>query len=368
LTSRRTKMSWLLSYFVAFNICTQQLWDFNCWNSLAIRAVQFARELGALSVLPYALSSLAGAKLHSGDLQAASDLIEEGNAITAATRCAPIKYTSLNLAAWRGNEEATLQMLDQAVPDATEHGETYVLGLAGYVTALLYNGLGRYDLARAGARRVAEQDGFSFRGWALAELVEAAVRIGDLDEAAAARTLLVDRTRASGTDWALGIQSRCDALLGEGDDANRHYLDAIERLERSHVTVQQARAHLLYGEWLRRQSRRRAAREHLRTAHDMCNAMGLNAFADRAGRELRATGGTVRSPTVQPDQGLTAQESQIAQLAASGLTNSQIGAHLFISPHTVEWHLRKVFSKLGVSSRRQLAVVLPDRTKNSEPP
>jgi DNA-binding CsgD family transcriptional regulator len=366
LTSRRATMSWLLNCFVALQIGTHQLWDLDAWDSLATRAVRRCRELGALSALPIAVMSLAGAKLHAGDLQTAADLTEEGNAITAATRYAPIKYTTLNLAAWRGDEQVAVQLLEQVVSDATERGETYVLGLAGYVTAVLYNGLGRYDLAQDGARRVAQYDGFSFRGWALAELVEATVRTGNLDEAAKARAVLAERTRASGSDWALGVQARCDALLSDGEDADRLYLDAIERLERAHVSIQQARSHLLYGEWLRRRGRRRDARQHLRTALEMCTAMGLHAFADRATRELRAAGETVRSRTVEPDHGLTAQESQIAQLAASGLTNPEIGAHLFLSPHTVEWHLRKVFNKLGINSRRQLAPVLRDGGRDSQ--
>jgi DNA-binding CsgD family transcriptional regulator len=366
LTSRPAKMRWLLSYFVALQVGAHQLWDFEGWNSLATKAVNVSREVGALSTLPMALMSLAGVKLHAGDLTSAAHLIEEGNSVTTATRFAPIWYTSLNMAAWRGNEEATLHMLDRFVLDAAERGEAYVLGMGGYVRAVLYNGLGRHDLALAGARDVGQRDVFSFRGWALAEHVEAAVRVGDLDEAAEARTLLGERTRASGTEWGLGIQARCDALLETGDRADRYYRDAIGRLERSGVSLHQARAHLLYGEWLRRQGRRREARDRLRTAHEMCTEMGLDAFGDRAVRELRATGGIVHTRAPARSSALTPQESQIASLAAGGLTNPEIGARLFISPHTVEWHLRKVFVKLGISSRRQLAGVLGDGATASE--
>jgi DNA-binding CsgD family transcriptional regulator len=358
LTDRRTSMTWLRHHFVALQVGTHQLWDLAGWDALATRAVQLARELGALSVLPIGLMSLAGAKLYAGDLRAADDLVAEGHAITAAARFAPIRYTAMNLAAWRGDEAGTVRLLEQAVPDATERGETYVLGLAGYVTAVLQNGLGRYDLAGSAARSVAEHDGFSFQGWALAELVEAAVRSGDRAEATAARARLAERTRAAGTDWALGVQACCDALLGDDAQADRRYVDAIERLRRAGVVVQEARAHLLYGEWLRRQGRRREARDQLRTATDLCHAAGLDAFAARAARELRATGETVRT-RVEQDRALTAQEAQIARLAAGGMTNPEIGAHLFISPHTVEWHLRKVFAKLGIRSRRQLVGLLP---------
>jgi DNA-binding CsgD family transcriptional regulator len=369
LTDRRATMAWLRSYFVALQVGNHQLWDLDAWEALATRAVGLARELGALSALPIGLVSLAGARLYAGDLRAADHLVEEGDALAAATRSAPIRYTALNLAAWRGDEETVTALLEQTVPDATERGETYVLGLAGYVTAVLHNGRGRYDLAAAAARRVAAHDGFSFRGWALAELVEAAVRTGDLDEARAARSALDERTRASGSDWALGVQACCDALIAGADGdaaAERLHRDAIERLRRSHVVVQQARAHLLYGEWLRRQGRRRDARAQLHAAHELAGDLGLAAFADRAGRELRATGETVRGRVAGHDGRLTAQESQIARLAAGGMTNPEIGAHLFLSPHTVEWHLRKVFTKLGISSRRQLAGVLP-RAAAQEP-
>jgi ATP/maltotriose-dependent transcriptional regulator MalT len=367
LRDRRATMSWLLTYFVALQVCNHQLWDLDSWDRLATRHVELSRELGALGVLPIGLISLAGAKLYAGDLRAAADLVAEGDALTMATRSAPIRYTALNLAAWRGDEEAFVRLLDQVVPDAAERGETYVLGLAGYVTAVLHNGLGHYELALAGARRVVEHDGFSFGGWALAELVEAGVRSGAVDEAARAREQLRERSRASGSSWALGIQARCDALLDGDDHADHHFRDAIELLGSSHVVVQQTRAHLLYGEWLRRQGRRREARVQLGTAHEMCATMGLDAFGARAARELRATGTVVRDAPLEHDRRLTAQESQIAQLAASGLTNPEIGAQLFLSPHTVEWHLRKVFTKLGISSRRQLDGALHDAAQSEQP-
>jgi DNA-binding CsgD family transcriptional regulator/tetratricopeptide (TPR) repeat protein len=302
---------------------------------------------------------LAGVHLHAGDLHGASALIEEGDAITAATRYAPVTYAALNLVAWQGDESAAQRLLERAVEDATLRGETVVRGLAGHVTAVLYNGLGRYDLALAGARRAAGHDVLLFVGWALVELVEAGVRTGHVDEARAARKLLRERTRAGGTDWALGIQARCDALLSEGDAADRLYREAIDRLARSRVTIHLARAHLLYGEWLRRERRRQQARDQLRLAHDMFAAMGADAFAERSRRELNATGQTVRGRTGGTPDRLTPQEFQIARLAGQGLTNPEIGAQLFISPHTVEWHLRKVFTKLRITSRKQLGAALP---------
>jgi DNA-binding CsgD family transcriptional regulator len=286
-------------------------------------------------------------------------LIQEADAITAATGNAPFSYASLVLAAWRGEETQALNLIDASVKDATARGEGTVLGLAGYVTAVLYNGLGRYDAALAGAQQASAHDDFLFAGWSLAELVEAGVRNGAHPEAAAALTRLQERTRASGTDWALGIQARCDALLSDGGAAEARYREAVERLERSRVAIHLARAHLVYGEWLRREHRRRDAREQLRTAYELLSTFGAEAFAERARRELQATGETVRKRTVGTLDTLTAQETQIARLAGDGLTNPEIGAQLFISPHTVEWHLRKVFNKLGITSRRQLRGMMP---------
>ena len=360
LTDQQATMRWLLLAPVAQEAYIHQLWDFEAWDTLATRAVGLAREIGALGVLPVALMYLAGVTLHAGDLSAACALIDEGDAITAATRYAPVQLASLNVVAWRGDEETALRLIHRAVEDASLRGETSLLGLAGYATSVLYNGLGRYEQALAGAQQASERDFIIFAGWALVELIEAAVRSGQVDEARAARVLLQERTRAAGTDWALGIQARSDALLSHGDVADSLYRDAIERLERSRVAVHLGRAHLLYGEWLRREHRRREAREHLHIAHDMFSRMGVEAFADRTARELRATGQTVRRRSTEPHEGLTAQELQIARLAGRGLTNPEIGAQLFISPHTVEWHLRKVFPKLGITSRRQLSGVVPD--------
>jgi DNA-binding CsgD family transcriptional regulator len=233
-----------------------------------------------------------------------------------------------------------------------------------HATAVLYNGLGRYEEALVAAQQGAahpEELGFSI--WSLPELVEAAVRSGQGGPAADALQQLAESTQASGTDWALGIEARSRALLSEDEGAERLYLEAIERLSRTRLPMQVARARLLYGEWLRRQHRRVEARDQLRAAHEMFTAMGVEGFAERARCELVATGETVRRRTVQTALHLTAQEAHIAQLARERLTNPEIGARLFVSPRTVEWHLRKVFTKLGITSRRQLDEALRRRER-----
>ncbi len=239
------------------------------------------------------------------------------------------------------------------------------LGLISHCrSALLYNGLGRYQRALKAAERACEYpQELGFSTVVLPELIEAASRSGRGDLAAAALYRLARTTRAIGTDWALGIESRSAALVSEGVAAENLYKEAIERLNRTTVRMELARAHLLYGEWLRRENRRVAARQELRTAHEMFVGMGADVFADRTRRELLATGETVRKRTVETRFELTAQEEQIARLAGAGRTNPEIGTELFISPRTVEWHLRKVYPKLGISSRRELRVALPGRQR-----
>jgi DNA-binding CsgD family transcriptional regulator len=228
------------------------------------------------------------------------------------------------------------------------------------MSAVLYNGLGRYDESLVSARSACEHDEFGVRGFALVELIEAAVHAGAPEVAAEALADLQERTLPAGTDWALGVLARSRALLASGASAEALYLEAIERLGRSRIVVHLARAHLVYGEWLRRESRRLDARDQLRLAHDMLHEMGADAFAERARRELLATGATARERTVTTQADLTPQEAQIARLAAAGRTNPEIGSELFISPRTVEYHLSKVFSKLGLTTRRQLRMVVPE--------
>jgi DNA-binding CsgD family transcriptional regulator len=354
-------MNWLwLACPVAPEPIAPDLWDEATWQELATRAVEFARRAGALTVLPVALSYRAGVHIHAGEFAPASSLITEADVITAAAGNAPMRYTSLLLLASRGREAPAVTAIDTAVADATARGEGRALGLAAYATALLHNGLGHYPAAFAAARAACEFEDLGFYGSSLVELVEAAVRNGAPEEAAPALAQLVERTRAGGTAWALGVQARSRALLSDGDRAEALYRQAIEHLSRSRAVVHLARAHLLFGEWLRREGRRVQAREQLRTADQMLTGIGAEAFADRARRELAATGETVRRRTAGDNEALTSQEAQIARLAGDGLTNPEIGAQLFLSPHTVEWHLRKVFAKLGISSRRQLGSPSPE--------
>jgi DNA-binding CsgD family transcriptional regulator len=339
-------------------MAAMELWDYEAWKELATRFVKLTRDAGALAVLPVALVYLSGVHVHAGEFATAATLIEESDTITAATGNAPMRYGALFLAAWRGEEASALKLIEAATNDATARGEGRVFGLAGHATAVLNNGLGRYPAALAGARQACEHRDLGYSGWSLAELVEAGTRSGAVEEAAAALRQLEDRTRASGTNWALGILARSKALLSDGDAAESLYREAIERLEGSRILVHLARAHLVYGEWLRRENRRLDGREHLRTAYEAFSGIGTEAFAERARVELLATGETVRKRTVATPHVLTAQEQQIVRLAAERHTNAEIGSQLFISPRTVEYHLHKVFTKLGVSSRRELRAAL----------
>jgi hypothetical protein len=333
-----------------------ELWDDDAWSELATTAVRIAREAGGVAVLPIALAYRAGVHVHAGEFATASALIAEADAIAVATGSVALRYPSLLLAAWRGEEEHALKLMDQGARDAAARGEGRVLGLCGYVTAVLYNGLGRYAAALAGAERGCDHDDLGFFGWTLVELIEAGARSGAREAAARALRLLEERTRATGTDWGLGSEARSRALLSEGPAAEALYREAIDRLGRSRVAVHLARAHLVYGEWLRRENRRVDAREQLRRAYDMLGSIGAEAFAERARRELLATGETVRKRSVETRHALTAQEVQIAQLAAAGRTNPEIGSHLFISPRTVEYHLQGV-----PQARHQLPQGTPGR-------
>lgn len=343
---------------MAQSMAVHELWDYQGWRDLSTRSVALAREAGALTALPGLLVYLAGIHVFDGEFGAAAMLIDEANAISAATGNAPMRYASLFLSAWRGDESSTAKQVDAAIKDATARGEGRILSMAGYVTAVLNNGLGRYPAALAGARLACEHDDLGYYNWSLAELVEAGARSGAVEEATAALRELEGRTRASGTDWALGILARSQALLSDGGAAESLYREAIERLERDGIVIHLARAHLLYGEWLRRVNRRQDGREHLRVAHQTFDAIGAGAFAERARGELLATGETVRKRTVETREVLTAQESQVARLAVGRHTNQEIASQLFISPRTVEYHLHKVFAKLGVSSRRELPAAL----------
>jgi ATP/maltotriose-dependent transcriptional regulator MalT len=278
--------------------------------------------------------------------------------VTDATGSQLAAYGGVAIAVWQGREAEASQLIRATIDDVASRGEGMGLGISYYETALLSNGLGRYVEALAAAQRACEYDDLGVLAWALTELIEAAARSGKREIGTAALTQLSDTTQVSRSDWALGIEARCRALLSDGVVAEGLYREAIERLGRTRIRVELARAHLLYGEWLRRENRRVDAREQLRAAHEMFVGMGVEAFAERASRELLATGETVRKRSIDTRDELTAQEAQIARLAAAGRTNPEIGAELFISPRTVEWHLRKVFPKLEISSRRELPAAL----------
>jgi len=336
----------------------RNLWDDEVWCELVTRGLRAARETGALRMLPIALTYRASIHVHEGEFSAASSLIEESDAVIEATEMAPLKSASLMLAAWRGKEAEALQLFDAGRREATARGEGVGLTILEWATALFHNGHGRYDEALSVAQRSCEQDDARLFAWSLVELIEAGVRSGATHAAADALDRLSVRTQASGTDWALGIEAGSRALLSDGADAELHYREAVERLSRSRGAVHLARARLLYGEWLRRENRRVDAREQLRAAHDRFDQIGAEAFAERARRELLATGETAPRRTVDTRDILTPQEAQIARMASERQTNPEIGAKLFISPRTVEYHLRKVFTKLDISSRSQLASVL----------
>ncbi|MFG2788251.1 ATP-binding protein [Streptomyces sp. NPDC048419] len=343
------------------NITAIRIWDGEQWEALSARYIRLARDSGALDVLPLALTSRTHVLLFAGDLTSAASLTEEVQAVKEATGIGLASYGAMALAALRGDETAASAVIDATLQDAAGRGEGIGVIFAEGASAVLGNGLGRYDEAMAAGLRATTYDADpAALSWILAELTEAAVRCGATGAAAAARDRLTEMASAAGTDWVLGVEARTRALLSEGEAAERLYREAIARLAKTRMRVELARAHLLHGEWLRRERRPGEAREQLRTAHGMLEQMGAAAFADRAARELRAAGGTAhRRSAPARDAELTAQEAQIARLARDGLSNPEIGTRLFISARTVQYHLRKVFTKLGVTSRSQLDRVLP---------
>jgi DNA-binding CsgD family transcriptional regulator len=348
-------MRWLL----LAGVIAADLWDLERWHKVATRHVTIIRETGALSELPLALDSCAVVHVFAGELAAAASVIEEVKTVSTAIGSNQPPFGELALAAIRGREREARTLIDRTISAATLYGQGLGVTVAHCHHAVLCNGLAKYEEAATAAQAAARhQEEFGAPRWALTELVEAAARSGAPDLASDALEHLSETTQASGTDWALGVEARSRALLSEGVAAESLYREAIEWLGRTRVRVELARARLLYGEWLRRENRRLDAREQLSTAHEMLTQLGAEAFAARARRELRATGATVRKRTGPTDTALTSQETQIARLAADGLTNPEIGAQLFLSRHTVEWHLRSVFSKLGIASRNEIRTVL----------
>jgi DNA-binding CsgD family transcriptional regulator len=336
------------------------LWDDEAWEALSIRHVELARDAGLLSELPIALNTRVGVHLNAGELESAASLVDEVEMIIEATGSQIVPYGAVGLAAWEGREAPAAELFEVSMKEVLRRGEGVGLTAIAWARAQLYNSLGRYAEALAAAEQASEHpEELLFSTWGSVELIEAAARSGKRQRATDALERLTESTRACGTEWALGIEARSRALLSDGEVADRLYREAINRLGRTRVLGALARAHLLYGEWLRRETRRTDARQQLRIAHQMFTAMGAEGFAERARRELLATGETARKRLAENAGQLTIQEAQVAALAREGLSNLEIGARLFISPRTVEYHLGHVFTKLGINSRMQLHRALP---------
>jgi ATP/maltotriose-dependent transcriptional regulator MalT len=336
------------------------VWDFEGMRAIAARTVQVLRDTGGIAQLSVPLAVLGAYTVWSGDLAGATSLIAEADSLAAVTGSPMAPFAALSLLARQGREAEASALIAETIERAGAVGQGMAATNAYGAAAILYNGLGRYEEAASAAQHATTYPFELYDSmWALPELVEAAARTGEAELARDALERLAETTQPSGTDWALGVEARSRALLGDGEAAELRYREAIERLGRTRLRPELARARLLYGEWLRRQGRRVDAREQLRTAHDLFAAIGMEAFAERARRELLATGERVRKRTVETSGELTAQEALIARLARDGLSNPEIGARLFLSARTVKYHLGKVFTKLDIGSRAQLHRVLP---------
>jgi DNA-binding CsgD family transcriptional regulator len=332
--------------------------DWESLHALLAGQARAARHVGALVQLRSATMGMAAAHIMRGELNVAARLVEEERLIADATGTTSAATTAMMLAAWRGQEREASELIRATVGQGTAGGQGYVVGFANCAAAVLHNGLGRYGAARDAAWHAWEHQPVALGVFAVPELAEAAARTREVELARGALAWLSERAQVAPTEWALGIEARVRALLSDGAAAERCYRDSIEHLTVTSVRAQLARSHLLYGEWLRREDRRLDARVQLRTAHDMLSGMGAEAFAERARRELLAAGTTVRKRTARTASELTAQEAQVARLACDGRTNQEIGAQLFLSVRTIEWHLHKVYAKLGVGSRRELRWVM----------
>lgn len=354
-TQERLHLLWMAHVAAIVN------WDDDSWFALSTSHLDLARTSGALSEMPLALSARAVILLFTGDLTAVTTLVDEFEAVAAATGDAFTPYPALTLAAFRGDRAEVDRLVRRAAADVARRGDGG--GLTGYerAQAVVHNGIGDYRAAMEVAKRNADSSAdFGGTAWVLAELVEAAARCGEPVIARQAQQRLREYTSVAASDWGCGMEARTRAMVTDGESAGAAFEEAIERLGRTRMRAELARAHLLYGEWLRRRRRRVEARTQLRLAHTMLDEMGMQAFAERARRELQATGETAHKREMSPGAGqLTPQEAQIARLASEGLSNIDIGARLFISARTVQYHLRKVFAKLDITSRTQLHLVLP---------
>jgi DNA-binding CsgD family transcriptional regulator len=356
----RLRWSWLAGRAAGF------IWDHDNWDVLTADQLQVARDAGALTVLPLALSTRAGAHIFAGELSVAASLVEQSEAVADAVDNRNVPYAAVVVAAFRGREDDARPLIDAGVEDFVARGEGMALSMARWATAALCNGLALYDEAFGAAQQALEDpDEVWYSPWASVELIEAASRTGHTVAAATALERLVQGTGASGTDWGRAVEARCRALVGDGEVAETLYREAIERLAPTAMRLDLARTHLVYGEWLRRERRHVDAREQLRAAEGLFTDFGMEGFAERARVELRATGEHVRRRRVETQSDLTPQETQISQLVARGATNQEVAAQLFISPSTVEYHLYKVFRKVGVKSRTQLAHRVLETTSRS---
>ena len=336
------------------------LWDYDSGLEIPTRAVQIARDSGALEVLAVADNVCGQAAVWGGDFELAALLTAEVEAVKEATGSRIGPYAAISLAGLRGRETEASELIERVIKGAAASGQGTAVQYAHWANSVLMNGLGRYEVALAAAAEATRGTPELFVAvWALGELIEAATRTGNAEHASDALARLGEQTQTSDADWALGIHAHSSALLSEGEAAERSYREAIDRLGRTRLRPHLARAHLLYGEWLRREHRRVDARAQLRVAHELFETIGMEAFAERARRELLATGESVRKRAVEARDELTPQERQIARLARDGLSNPEIGAQLFLSPRTVEWHLHKVFTKLEIRSRHELSSALP---------
>ena len=336
-----------------------ELWDADAVHTLATHQREVARQAGALVQLRLALNFLGGSLVQSGELATAELVFDEDRLVAEATGNQPVLYNGVLLSVWRGQEAKATDLLESTRREADARGMGRFVTNLTYLESVLGNALGRYEDARDAAWQAFERDELGFGSLIVPELAEAASRTGETALLNTALDWVTERAQVTPTEWARGIEARVGALASAGGAAEALYREALERLGRTRLRIELARTHLVYGEWLRREQRRVDAREQLRTAHELLSRMGVDAFADRAERELLATGETVRKRRVETRGDLTAQEAQIARLARDGLTNPEIGAQLFISPRTVQYHLRKVFLKLGISSRGELERVLP---------
>ncbi|MFI6058322.1 ATP-binding protein [Streptomyces sp. NPDC051286] len=345
-----------------------ELWDDDSADILSDRHLQLARQTGALTELPLALGSRTPILLFCGELETAASLAAESRSVHQAAGIAEAPYGALVLTAWRGQVRECQELVAATLGEARARGEGIGVAICEYARAVLYNSLGQYDEAfKAALSACADPTEMVAHNWGMPELIESAVRTGNTDLAELTLDRLTAKAQACRTDWALGIESRSRALLSNGEAAEREFAGALKHLGQAHVHGELARAHLLYGEWLRRENRRVDARRELTIAYDMFADMGMERFADRTRRELQMTGATARRPTADVVDQLTEQEALIARLARDGLSNPEIGTQLIISTRTVEWHLRKVFTKLGIASRRQLKDAFPHHGPSTPP-